>query len=122
MQEKIKQITKTVTERLKNANSLHLINDIRVKFLGKNGEVTALFKNLKSCPPEERPKLGQLINSLRNQVERTIEDYEFKVAQREKNQKLKDEEIDITLSKRMRKTKTLHLLNQVTNDISQTFI
>ncbi|HHU42850.1 MAG: phenylalanine--tRNA ligase subunit alpha [Bacillota bacterium] len=122
MHEQIKKISLAVMEKLKDADSLNLINDIRVKFLGKNGEVTALFKNLKSCPPDQRPKIGQLINDLRNQVELAIKEHENKVAEREKNKKLAQETLDITLSKKTRKVGALHPLNQVIEEISQIFI
>ena len=122
MHEQIKKISLAVMEKLKDADSLNLINDIRVKFLGKNGEVTALFKNLKSCQPDQRPKIGQLINDLRNQVELAIKEHENKVAEREKNKKLAQETLDITLSKKTRKVGALHPLNQVIEEISQIFI
>lgn len=122
MQEKIKLIFDKVVDKLKNADSVQLINDVKVKFLGKNGEITALLKSLKECSPEERPKMGMLINNLRQQVDCTIDEHEKKVAAREKLQKLKKEEIDITLSKKSQKIGGLHPLSLVINDIVDTFV
>lgn len=122
MQDKFKLIFDKVVDKLKNADSVLLINDVKVKFLGKNGEITALLKSLKDCAPEERPKMGMLINNLRQQVNATISDYEKKISEREKLQKLKKEELDITLSKKSQKTGGLHPLSHVINDIVDTFV
>ena len=65
MQEKIKEILTKAKQRILDADSMQLINEIRVRFLGKNGEITALLKSLKDAPADQRPKLGKLINDLR---------------------------------------------------------
>lgn len=122
MQDKFKSILDKAKERINNASSMQLINDIKVKFLGKNGEITALLKSLKEYPPEERPNVGKLINTLRNEVEILLLEHEKKVAQKEKLQKFAQEQIDITLTKPMQKTGGIHLLNQVIRDISDIFI
>ncbi len=122
MQDKIKTIFDSAKEKIKLANSVQLINDIRVKFLGKNGEITALLKTLKNYPPQERPKFGQLINSLRKDVDEIIKLHENRVYQQEKQKRLAQESIDITLSKPQRKIGAINLLNQVIDQICDIFI
>ncbi len=122
MQDRIKLIFKDVADKLKNAQSLRSINDIRVSFLGKNGEVTALLKSLKEYSAEERPAFGKLINELRNEVEAMILRYETEKAEKAKQERIKNEELDITLSKKIGNVGALHILNTVINDITDIFI
>lgn len=122
MQDKIKSIFDSAKERIKSASNVQLINDLRVKFLGKNGEITVLLKSLRDYPPQERPKIGQLINSLRKEVELIIKEHEEKIAQKEKEKRLAQETIDITLSKPSQKVGAINLLNQVIEEISDIFI
>lgn len=122
MQDKIRTILNNAKDKITNANSVQLINDIKVKFLGKNGEITALLKSLKDYPPEERPSIGKFINSLRSEVELLLLEHEKTVASKEKLKKLTEERLDITLSKPSQKIGGIHLLNQVIRDISDTFI
>ena len=122
MQEKIKEILTKAKQRILDADSMQLINEIRVRFLGKNGEITALLKSLKDAPADQRPKLGKLINDLRGEVETILIEHEKNIAEREKQKKLKEERIDITLSKNNRKIGALHPLNKVIRDICDIFI
>lgn len=122
MQDRIKLIFKDVADKLKNAQSLRSINDIRVSFLGKNGEVTALLKSLKEYSAEERPAFGKLINELRNEVEAMILRYETEKTEKAKQERIKNEELDITLSKKIGNVGALHILNTVINDITDIFI
>lgn len=121
MQDKIKLIVSNVADRLKNAQSLQTINDIRVSFLGKNGEITALLKSLKDYSGEERPAFGKLINELRQEVEAMISRFEAEKAKKAKEERLKSEELDITLSKKSANVGGLHILNTVINDITDIF-
>jgi len=122
MQEKIKEILTKAKQRILDADSMQLINEIRVRFLGKNGEITALLKSLKDAPADQRPKLGKLINDLRGEVETILIEHEKNIAECEKQKKLKEERIDITLSKNNRKIGALHPLNKVIRDICDIFI
>ena len=58
LKEKIEQITALGLEAIKSANLSQELNDIRVKYLGKAGEITALLKSLKDVPPQEKPAIG----------------------------------------------------------------
>lgn len=120
--DKIKEIKLSVDDKLLNADSLNGVNDLRVKYLGKNGEVTALLKGLKDCTPEERPEAGKHINLLRQQVEEAIHGAETRIAQQVKAKKLKDEEIDVTLSKDEPMQGALHPLTLAKNELINAFI
>lgn len=122
MQSRISGILKNAKESAAVVDSVAAINELKVKFLGKNGEVTALLKGLKDVAPTEKPAMGQLINSLRNEIEALIGEKETAIKAEEKNRKLKAEEIDITLSKPSQKIGSFHPISLVIKDIVNTFI
>ena len=97
MIEKIKQILDSFGERIATIDTLNDLGNIRVKYLGKNGEVTELMKGLKNCSSEEKPTLGKKINELRKEIEGKISEAESKLAAKAKAKKIAEEEIDITL-------------------------
>ena len=74
------------------------LNEIKVKYLGKNGEIAELMKELKKCSPTEKPVLGKGINELRKNIETRINNFETAFKEKIKAKKLAEEEIDITLS------------------------
>ena len=70
--EKIEAIKTAVMEELAKSEHLQDIQDIRVKFLGKKGELTAIMKEMKNFSKEDRPKIGQLVNTARNAIEEQL--------------------------------------------------
>ena len=98
MLEKIKQIFETFNENIDKVKNLNELNELKIKFLGKNGSVTELLKELKKCPPSEKPILGKSINELRLNVERAVNAYEKKLLEEAKAKRLESEDIDVTLS------------------------
>ena len=72
-------------------------NEVRVAFLGKKGELTAVLKGMKDVAAEDRPKVGQWVNEARAEIEQLLEDSKKKLEAAALEQKLKDEVIDVTL-------------------------
>ena len=72
MKHQLEEIRSRAKEALKNANIPQDIEDVRVKFLGKKGEITAILKQMGKLSAEERPAIGQLANEIRTSVERQI--------------------------------------------------
>ena len=70
---------------------------MRVKFLGKKGELTAVLKSMKDVAPEERPKVGQLVNETRASIENVLEESKKKMERAIREEKMKQEVIDVTL-------------------------
>ena len=66
MKEQIEQIKQTSIKQIEEAKDLKELNDLRVKYLGKKGELTAVLRGLGSLSPEERPIIGGLVNEARN--------------------------------------------------------
>lgn len=122
MQEKIKSIFDRAKLLVNLATNSQLINDAKVKFLGKNGEITALLKGLKDCSPEEKPTMGKLINSLRQSVDELISCQEQKVAELEKQERLKAEAVDISLDLPSRGMGALHPITKTINEIVDIFM
>lgn len=98
MIDKIKEISDAVSEKISRITSLNELGDLRVRYLGKNGEITALLKGLKNISAEERPSVGKHINELRQKVDEMLTSYEERFISLQKEKKMKEEEIDITLS------------------------
>ena len=66
---KLEELKKLAQESIREAQDTNALNDVRVRFLGKKGEITSLLKSMKDLSAEEKPKFGQLVNALRQQVE-----------------------------------------------------
>ena len=73
MQERIKEIQEKAVELISRATSPEALNEARVKFLGKKGELTAILKGMKDVDPELRPKVGAWVNEARQQLEKKID-------------------------------------------------
>ncbi len=122
MLDKIKYISDVVQEKLSLVADTSELNDLKVKFLGKNGEITALLKGLRELSPQDRPVMGNHINKLRQEVEAKFSEKEKILSEKEKKAKLKAEEIDITLSKPELLVGGLHPLTLAKNEIVNAFI
>jgi len=122
MQDKIDSIIKNVYDALKLADSSIILNEIRIRFLGKSGEMTNLMKNLKDVSNEDKPRVGAELNRLRQEIETKIACAADIFKQKEKKERLLNEKIDVTLSKRQNQYGSLHPLSLVKNEIIDTFI
>lgn len=84
-------------EELKNAASLVMLNELRVKYLGKKGLLTQVLRGMGTLPVEERPLIGQLANEIRDELEEMIKYSSEKLAEEDLHQRLSSEAIDVTL-------------------------
>lgn len=97
------------------------LNNLRVKYLGKSGEVTALLKQLKDVPKEEKPAVGKLINDVRIKMEEALYKAETEVRERERLNREAQEALDVTLSIPDAEQGALHPLTIVKNEILDIF-
>ena len=83
MKERLQELAENARKRIEESEGLDKLNDVRVAYLGKKGELTAILKGMKDVAPEERPKVGQLVNETRAKIEELLEaskkDFEEKV-------------------------------------------
>ncbi len=98
------------------------LNDIRVKYLGKKGEISLLMKQMGGLPPEERPAFGQKVNDMRNAVEEALSAKQQQLGQAEQAARLQAERVDITLPGKAKKPGALHPLTQVYYEIREIFM
>ena len=73
MKDQILKIKENAEKDVSNAKSLQELNDVRVKYLGKKGELTAVLRGMGSVAPEERPIIGGFVNEARDIIENKIE-------------------------------------------------
>ena len=97
MNEKLQKIRDDAIEQIKAAKGMDSLNDIRVKILGKKGEITSIMKGMKDIPKEERPAFGQMVNPARQEIEAALEETKQKIAAAAREAQLKREIIDVTL-------------------------
>ena len=97
MKDKLKQIREKALASIESSEGLNGLNDVRVAFLGKKGELTAVLKGMKDVSPEERPLVGQMVNETRAAIEQKLEETKKKMEALELEHKLKKEVIDVTL-------------------------
>lgn len=122
MEEQIKLMQKEAMEELNKVQEAKELNEVRVKFLGKKGKLTAILRGMGALTAEERPKIGNLANQVRDEIEKVIKEKENKFAEQEMQEKLEKETIDITLpSKKMRRG-SKHPINRVIEEIEDIFV
>lgn len=97
MKDKLSAIKKSALEQIQASDALDKLNEVRVAFLGKKGELTNVLKGMKDVAPEDRPKVGQWVNEAREAIERELEETKRKMERKLREEKMKREVIDVTL-------------------------
>lgn len=97
MKEKLEQIKAQALAQIEASDALDKLNEVRVNVLGKKGELTAVLKSMKDVSPEERPKVGQMVNETREEIEKFLEEARARMEKAVREAKLKAEVIDVTL-------------------------
>ena len=122
MEQELQRIKEEALSAIKSASDEQALQDVRVKYLGKKGEVTALLKGLGKLSPEERPKMGALVNAVRQALEEEIDALKTSMEVAAMNARLEEEKIDITLPGRAPKTGHIHPLTTVNEMIEDFFM
>lgn len=97
MKEKLEQIKAEALSKIENSDALEKLNEVRVNYLGKKGELTAVLKSMKDVAPEDRPKVGQMVNEVREEIEKVLEKHISQMEKAMREAKMKAEVIDVTL-------------------------
>ena len=121
MQEQLKNIQTAVLEELKGISDSAALEQLRVRVLGKKGELTAILRGMGKLPAEERPKMGQIVNETRAVLETAIDEAAASIKIKEKENRLSSEAIDVTLPGNDRTAGSLHPINIVLNDLLNIF-
>ncbi len=117
MKEKLAKIKEDVLLHLKDAIDLDTLENIRIKYLGKKGELTAVLKGMGGLSAEERPVIGALANEIRALLEKEIDEKKAELIKKETEERLKNEVIDVTMPGKKQPSGTLHPLTKVLDDI-----
>lgn len=121
MKDKLEQLLAEGCVAIEAAQTEADLQQIRVRLLGKKGELTALMKGMGSLSPEERPVVGALINNVKGDLEEKLEYCLSKVRDAEMAKRLEAERIDVTLPGRRDFAGTKHPITLVTEEISKIF-
>ena len=93
----MQRIKEEALKKIQASDTLELLNEIRVNYLGKKGELTSVLKGMKDVAPEDRPKVGQMVNETREAIESFLEETKKALAAKLREEQLKREVIDVTL-------------------------
>ncbi len=97
MKEKLEKIRQEAIKRIEESGNLDRLNEIRVAYLGKKGELTEVLKGMRDVAPDDRPMVGQLVNDARSAIEARLEAAKAEFERKIMEQRLENETIDVTL-------------------------
>lgn len=116
------QIRQEALEEIENAVQPRILEELKVKYIGKKGKLTELSRAMGSLSPEERPAFGQKLNNLRKQLEEAFEKKEKEIKDRLLSERLESERIDVTIPSPAAQTGSLHPLSIVRNELIEIFV
>lgn len=122
MQEKLNQIKENALKELENATNSLELEELRVKYLGKKGELTTILRSMGGLSKEERPIVGKLVNEIKSEVEEKIEAATNIIKVKERNEKLASEVIDISLPGKKKVIGKRHPLDLTLESMKEIFI
>lgn len=118
----LKKIEEEASAQFEQVNNQEALNELRIKYLGKKGELTAILKGMGKLSSEDRPKVGQVANEIRNTLESVIEKKSASLKEYALKAKLESEKIDITLPGTGVESGHFHPLTKVIDEIKTIFL
>ncbi len=122
MQKQLNDIRDGFLKSVETIKTLQELETVRVRYLGKKGELTLALKGMGKLSPEERPTVGKLANVIRSEIENTIQDKKTWLEEQKIEAEIQSEKLDITLPGRMPERGHRHPLNLVMSDLEKIFI
>ena len=122
MKQQLQNIELAAKQELEKIQDSAELESLRVKFLGKKGELTAILKQMSTLSAEERPVIGQLANKIRADIEEAITARSAELKAAVAARRLKEEKLDVTLPGKPFKVGKLHPYNAVLNEIEEIFL
>jgi phenylalanyl-tRNA synthetase alpha chain len=122
MKERLLALKDTAISALEQVESPQQLNDLRVQYLGKKGELTEVLRGMAQLSADERPIIGQVANDVRAAIEQRIEEQQQQFQKEATAQRLRSETIDVTLPGRSAKLGAIHPLNKIIEEIEDIFI
>ena len=121
MQEELDKLVTQASNAIEKVADVKALDDIRVQYLGKKGEITSRMKQLGSLSAEERPKAGQVINQAKQQVQKALEEKKTELEVAFLNERLSKEKVDVTLPGRSMPAGGLHPVTRTMQRIEKLF-
>ena len=122
MKEKLEQIRENALEKLSEIHDVKSLEEARVALLGKKSELTQVLRGMGSLSAEERPVIGSLANSVRQEIETKLAEIKEKILNAEMQKKLASETLDVTIPGKKPKMGKLHPLTQTLMEIQDIFL
>lgn len=121
MKEKLEALVKEAKLAIEKSEDLKSLDELRVKYLGKKGEITSLKKNISKLPNEEKPMAGKLINQTSNEVENKLEERKEEIKKILLDKKIKEEKIDVTANFDLYSSGHFSVINQTMAELEEIF-
>ncbi len=122
MEEKLKEIKEAALCELDKVSDVKSLNEVRVKYLGKMGLLTGLLRGMREVAAEERPKVGALVNEVREAIENALKAKEQAFAEASLNAKLKSEWVDVTLPGLSPVTGAANIIEKTVEEVEEVFM
>ena len=122
MKDKIEKIRENSIKEITDCKEIVTLNELKVKYLGKKGELTLVLRGMGTLSPEERPIIGSLVNQVRDELESCISQKEKELEKKELLEKLKNENIDVTEPSKKVELGSLHPITQIIDEVKEIFL
>ena len=122
MKAQLEKIKSEALAKIDASDALEKLNEIRVAYLGKKGELTTVLKSMKDVAPEERPKVGQMVNEVRALIEERLEETKTALARKAREEQMKREVIDVTLPAKKANTGHKHPNTIALEEVERIFV
>ena len=109
MQEKFDALKESAKRELESISSSKFLGELKAKYVGKNGEVTALLRGMKDVPADKRAEFGKMVNDLKVEVSTLFDEKEKQLKDKEMQEKFDSEAVDISLAGKVNKNGSLQL-------------
>ncbi len=122
MEDKIKQIEGEALRAIAEAQSIQSLDEARVRYLSKKSEFMQTLRSLGELPPEERPKIGALVNATKNKLEQALRERKIVLIQSEQQKKIQSGKLDVSLPGKGIKRGRIHPISQTMQEARQIFL
>ena len=122
MKEEIAKIKENSIKEMEASQNLKELNDLKVKYLGKKGELTVVLRGMGTLSPEERPVIGSLVNEVRDELNVLVEKKEKEFKKQELQKRLETENIDVTEPSKKVNLGSLHPITQIIEEVEEIFL
>lgn len=122
MKDQLEKIKQEALKQIEASDALEKLSDIKVAYLGKKGELTSVLKSMKDVTPEDRPKIGQMVNEAREAIEGKLDAAMNSLMKKAREEQLKKEVIDVTLPAKRNRVGHTHPNTIALEEVERIFV